>query len=486
MPAWDGTGTETRDRPRLAVEAMRSLVWFREKDLRVGDHGPLREAAADGEVLPLFVLDPGLFAPERARLMPARTQVLLDALADLEENLGRLGSRLLVVAGPCDELVPAWAERWKVDQVLAHRRSEPSAREIDVRAERSLSARGIAFRLFEGETLVPPGSLRSASGRLFEVFAAFARAFHLGGAVGDPLPAPGELPPLPGEIAWEGGCLPDPGSLGFARNPRISQGGETSASKRLKRFIQERLGTYHQDRDRLDLEGTSRLSVDLHFGTLSARTLWRRVSEQGGGEGSRAFLRELLWREFAHHWLWERPELLERPFRRAFEGFPWRNDETQWRAWAEGRTGYPLVDAAARQLMAEGFVHNRARMVAASFLAKHLLLDFRRGEARYMSLLADADQADNDLGWQWSAGCGCDAQPWFRIFNPVLQGRRFDPGGAYVRRWIPELAHLPAASLPMPRRGEAGEYPPPIVDLRETRDRFLRTAKAHLGGRAFA
>ncbi|HNX30261.1 MAG TPA: deoxyribodipyrimidine photo-lyase [Holophaga sp.] len=465
---------------------MRSLVWFREKDLRVGDHGPLREAAASGEVIPLFVLDPGFFAPGPARLMPARTQVLLDALADLEGSLGRLGSRLRVMAGPCEELVPDWAERWKVDQVLAHRRSEPSAREIDVRTERALSARGIAFRLFEGETLVPPGSLRSASGRLFEVFTAFARAFHLGAAVGDPLPAPGELPPLPGESAWEGNCLPDPGSLGLERNPGISQGGETSASKRLKKFILERLVTYYQDRDRLDLEGTSRLSVDLHFGTISARTLWRRVSEQESGEGSRAFLRELLWREFAHHWLWERPGLLERPFRRAFEDFPWRNDETHWRAWAEGRTGYPLVDAAARQLMAEGFVHNRARMVAASFLAKHLLVDFRRGEARYMSLLADADQADNDLGWQWSAGCGCDAQPWFRIFNPVLQGRRFDPGGAYVRRWIPELAHLPAANLHMPRRGEAGEYPPPIVDLLAARDCFLRTAKAHLGGRAFA
>jgi deoxyribodipyrimidine photo-lyase len=218
-------------------------------------------------------------------------------------------------------------------------------------------------------------------------------------------------------------------------------------------------------------------------------TAVERAPDQGAG--ARSFLNELVWREFAHHTLWDRPELLERPFRPAFQGFPWRRDERSWRAWAGGRTGYPVVDAAARQLLEEGFVPNRARMIAASFLAKHLLVDFRRGEAHYLRYLADADPASNDLGWQWSAGCGCDAQPWFRIFNPVAQGERFDPGGAYVRRWVPQLAGMPARWIHRPWEAPADalaaagvrlgvDYPRPIVDHALARARFLEVAARHL------
>ena len=282
--------------------------------------------------------------------------------------------------------------------------------------------------------------------------------------------------------------LPKLCDLAISRNASIQRGGETFASKRLEAFVRGGLQSYRQERNRMDREGTSRLSMDLHFGTLSVRTLWRRISEQAADEDAQVFRNELLWREFAHHWLWERPELLSKPFRTAFLDFPWGDDEQLWRAWTEGRTGYPVVDAAARQLLGEGFVHNRARMVAASFLAKHLLLDFRRGEAHYMAHLADADWANNDLGWQWSAGCGCDAQPWFRIFNPLLQGERFDPEGDYVRRWVPELAGLPARWIHKPHLAPAGlleaagggTYPRPIVDHVEARNRFLQTAKAHL------
>jgi len=462
---------------------LRSLVWFRGKDLRVGDHGPLLEAARSGEVIPLFILDPYFFAPERARGMESRMQVLLEALADLEKNLARLGSRLVLVSGRSVDMVPRWAERWKVDQVLAHGWSEPFGRERDARIGQALGSLGIPFQLFDGETLVPPGSLRAASGQLFRVFTGFARAFHREGAPGAPLAEPKSLPPLPQGIEGEDVALPSLESLGITPNGKILQGGETAGQKRLENFLVGGLPGYRTDRDRLDREGTSRLSADLHFGTLSVRTLWRRVSEHGPDENSRAFLNELLWREFAHHWLVERPELLEKPFRSAFEGFPWRTDEAGWRAWSEGRTGYPVVDAAARQLLGEGFVHNRARMVAASFLAKHLLLDFRRGEAHYLAHLADGDWASNDLGWQWSAGCGCDAQPWFRIFNPVLQGERFDPQGDYVRRWVPELAGLPVRWIHKPHLAPAalrGTYPQPIVAHGEARCRFLQTTKAHL------
>lgn len=235
----------------------------------------------------------------------------------------------------------------------------------------------------------------------------------------------------------------------------------------------------------MDLKGSSRLSADLKFGTVSIRTLWRAVSEREPG-GIHTYLNELVWREFGYHLLWHRPELLRKPFRQDFEAFPWREDEAEWEAWRTGRTGYPVVDAAARQLMATGFVHNRARMITASFLTKHLMQNYRRGEAHFMKWLTDGDWAANNAGWQWSAGCGCDAQPWFRIFNPVLQGRKFDPQGDYVRTWIPELSRLEDKWIHTPWDAPESirrkmEYPEPIVDLAVARARFLAVAKAHLG-----
>ncbi len=228
----------------------------------------------------------------------------------------------------------------------------------------------------------------------------------------------------------------------------------------------------------MDREGTSRLSADLHFGRVSAASCWAAAS---GRPGAEAWQRQLVWREFAHHLLREWPGVLEDPFQGAFRGFPWRSDPALFQAWVEGRTGYPIVDAAARQLLATGYVHNRARMVAASFLVKHLLVDYRLGEAHYLAHLQDADLANNSMGWQWSAGCGCDAQPWFRVFNPVLQGRRFDPDGAYVRAWVPELAALPSRAIHSPwEAGLPTGYPSPIVDHAFARERFLALAKEHL------
>jgi deoxyribodipyrimidine photo-lyase len=242
----------------------------------------------------------------------------------------------------------------------------------------------------------------------------------------------------------------------------------------------------------MDLAGTSRLSADLKFGTLTTRQVWSAVeSALGGSNAARSFLNELVWREFTHSTLWDRPELLETPFRPAFAGFPWKVDEALWQVWVAGKTGYPVVDAAARQLLGEGFVHNRARMISASFLTKHLLIDYRRGEAHYMKYLTDGDWAQNNAGWQWSAGCGCDAQPYFRIFNPVTQGKKFDPEGDYVRRWVPELGRMPARFVHHPweapdvvldaagvRLGET--YPRPVVEHRFARERFLAVAAQHL------
>jgi len=462
---------------------MRSIVWFRGKDLRVADHGPLAEAAATGEVIPLFVLDPFFFAPERARDLPHRMQFLLESLKVLEASLARLGSRLLVVPGRSVDVVPQVAAAWKANQVLAHRWVEPFGRERDRRVAGALERHGIDFRLVEGETLLPPGSVRNGQGGMFRVFTPFARAclrLDLELALG----TPPSLPPLPGGPATETVPIPSLEELGLIPNPRLQAGGERAARQRLRAFVDGPLATYGTDRDRMDLPGTSRLSADLKFGTLSVRAVWQAAV--GPGESPRRYLNELLWREFSHHLLWEWPELLERPFRPAFEGFPWHEDEAAWEAWVEGRTGYPVVDAAARQLRAEGFVHNRARMVAASFLTKHLLIDYRRGEAHYLRWLTDGDWAANNAGWQWCAGCGCDAQPWFRIFNPVNQGRKFDPDGAYVRRWVPELADCPTAFIHEPWKAPKAvrmrfDYPEPIVDHALARERFLATAKGHLG-----
>ena len=469
---------------------MRTIVWFRGKDLRVSDHAPLRDAVARGEVVPLFVLDPFFFAPERARELPHRMQFLIDSLVALEERLAELGARLLFVAGKSVEVVPRLAAAWRADRVVAHRWTEPFARERDRRIHDALGGR---LELFEGETLLPPGTLRTGSGAPYSVFSPFARAFRAAFTADRPLAAPRKLPAVPDDIRARTSSLPTCERLGIARKESILRGGEEAARDRLRAFLRKVAPSYHVTRDRMDLPGTSRLSADLKFGTLSVRTVWAAVeSALGDSDAAMAFLNELVWREFAYGTLWNWPEVLERPFRRDFVRFPWRRDERLWRAWVRGETGYPIVDASARQLLEEGFVPNRARMISASFLTKHLMLDVRRGEAHYMKYLTDGDWASNDMGWQWSAGCGCDPQPYFRIFNPVTQGAKHDPEGNYVRRWIPELARVPARFIHGPwtapdevlraagvRLGR--DYPRPIVDHAAARRRFLAAASRHLG-----
>lgn len=478
--------------PWSTVRAMRTIVWFRGKDLRLADHAPLRAALDGGEVIPLFVLDPYFFAPERARALPHRIQFLLESLTELASAIAARGSRLIVAAGKSVDLVPALAAEWHADRVVAQRWVEPMGRERDRRVAAKLGAK---FVLYEGETLVPPGTLRTGAGSPYAVFTPFARALRAVTSVARPLPAPRRLPPLPGDVGTPSVAIPSCESLGIVRNPAVQPGGEVAAQARLRRFVTAGARAYAEQRDRMDRDGTSRLSADLKFGTLSVREVWTAVTDElDGTPGALSFQNELLWREFSHSTLWDRPELLERPFRSGFVGFPWRRDDAQWRAWAEGQTGYPVVDAAARQLLGQGFVHNRARMIAASFLTKHLLLDYRLGEAHYLRYLTDGDWAQNNLGWQWSAGCGCDAQPYFRIFHPVTQGERFDPDGAYVRAWVPELAKMPAEYIHRPWQAPADvlrragvrlgdSYPPPVVEHDLARRRFLAVAKEHLDAR---
>jgi deoxyribodipyrimidine photo-lyase len=476
---------------------LRTLVWFRGKDLRTADHAPLHAAVSSaakpgGDVIPVFVLDEHFFRPASAQTTPFRMQFLLESVASLAANLEHLGSRLILVEGRSVEQIPQLAQRWKVDRVVAQSWVAPIGRERDRGIAKKLQ---VPLQLFDTETLHPPGALRTGAGDPFSVFTAFARAFARDVKVPLPLPAPKKLPPLPADVRTKSAALPTLESLGLNRNARVQEGGERNARTRLKTWLAGDAKDYDELRNRMDLAGTSRLSADLKFGTLSPRTVWHAVDRhlrELSPDALRVYQNELLWREFAHSTLFDRPRLLDETFRPDWNTFPWREDEDGWLAWVEGRTGYPVVDAAARQLNGSGFVHNRARMVAASFLAKHLLIDFRLGEAHYFNLLTDGDWANNDAGWQWSAGCGCDAQPWFRIFNPVTQGEKFDPEGHYVREWVPELALMPARHIHAPWDAPAAvlaaagvrlgvNYPRPIVDHDAARQRFLETAKKHLG-----
>lgn len=473
---------------------MRSLVWFRGKDLRVTDHEPLTRALEGGDVIPIFVLDPFFFTKERAQELPHRMQFLLESMASLRDNIAALGSRLLVVAGKSHEVVPELAARFRVDRVLAQRWTEPFGRKRDEKVQAALGKTKLV--LFEGETLLPPGSLRTGQGGVFSVYTPFMRAHRRTYAESPnrkPLRAPRTLPPLPKDVECNEAAIPSLASLGIAHNPELLPGGERAARERMKAFFKDRARSYVETRDRMDMQGGSRLSQDLKFGLLSVREVWATagLTLGEGSEDREKFENELIWREFTHHTLWDRPHLLTEPFRADFKGFPWHGDGPELRAWKEGRTGYPIVDAAARQLLREGFVHNRARMIAASFLTKHLLVDYKLGEAHYLRYLTDGDWAQNNAGWQWSAGCGCDAQPYFRVFNPVTQGEKFDPDGAYVRRYVPELAALRAKYIHSPWEAPQDElaragitlgktYPRPIVDHATARTRFLETAAKHL------
>jgi deoxyribodipyrimidine photo-lyase len=448
----------------------RNLVWFRGSDLRVADQAALRAAAKSDELVCVF-----LVPSDQQR--PGHDRFLRECVRSLGSAVENLGGRLDVLEGDPRSRIPGLAEELGVDEVHTTGGTLPG----DVRLDGDLAARlGDRLRLHPGHTLARPGSVRTGSGSPYAVFTPFSNKFRDTVTVDTALPVPDSLPAPPAD--WS----PKPVAFAPPDNGSSFAGGEDAARERLAR-VPSLMSDYPEHRDRMDLDGTSRLSADLKFGTLSPREVWHVASE-----GGFVFRTELIWREFNYSIAATRPEVLTEPFRPAWRGFPWRADEQDWTAWRDGLTGYPIVDAACRQLLAEGFVHNRARMVSASFLTKHLLIEYSRGEEHYLTHLVDGDPAQNNAGWQWSAGCGCDAQPWFRIFNPMTQGKRFDPQGDYVRRWVPELRSMPSRWIhepwlaPASTLEEAGvrlgtDYPQPIVDHKTARERFLATAKSHLG-----
>jgi deoxyribodipyrimidine photo-lyase len=469
-----------------ALPRAAAVVWLR-RDLRLHDHPAFHAALADGRVVvPLFVLDPRLLTGRFAS--PNRTWFLLGSLRALRDDLRSRGSDLVVRVGDPRVEVPAVARSIGAGQVLVSRDHAPYGRARDRAVVRALAELGIDWRARRGTLVHEPEELTTLDGGPFRVYSPFRRAW----AARErrrPLDAPSSFPALPGDL--DVGPIPTLAALGLGEGPtadpgRLPEPGEAAARRRLERWLDDRVEHYATSRDALaDEEGTSRLSADLHLGLLSpAEVVERVVAGDGARAGRRTFVNELVWREFYAHVLFHDPGMRHHAVDRELDALPFSDDERGLAAWEAGRTGYPLVDAGMRQLAAMGWMHNRARMVTASFLTKHLLIDWRRGEAHFMRHLVDGDVASNNGGWQWSASTGTDGQPWFRIINPILQAKRFDPDGTYVRRWVPELADVPTENIHEPWRMSADEqratgcrigvdYPAPIVDHLAARARTL-------------
>ena len=450
--------------PRTAV------VWFR-RDLRVHDHPALDRAVTDFErVVALYVIDDALLAGPWASAN--RTWFLGGALRSLAATIAERGGRLALLRGDPRTAAVAFASAIGADAILASRDHGPYGRARDEAVAAAAGAAGIRFLAGRGLLVHEPEDIRRADGGPYSVFAPFHRRWSEL-PLRAVLDAPGAIPTdeLAAEVvATDRRVASLLGDQRPTADPaHLLEPGEPAARARLERWAgSDALRDYDTDRDRLALDGTSRLSQDLRWGTLSPVEVVERCT--GPGPGSARFRTEIAWRDFYAHLLRHEPRVRRESFRREFDTIEWQTDETLIQAWRDGRTGYPVVDAAMRQLRATGWMHNRARMIVASFLTKHLLVDWRVGERHFMEHLVDGDPASNNGGWQWAASTGTDPQPYFRIFNPTLQGRRHDPDGDYVRRWIPELSAIPGGDVHEP---PPGAYLPRIVDHAMARARSL-------------
>ena len=481
-----------------------TIVWFRH-DLRLDDNPALAAAAARGAVVPVFIWEPGEEAPWEPGA--ASRWWLHGALASLARQMAAAGAPLLIRRGPSLAALRALASEVSATHVAWNRRYEPAVINRDTQIKQSLIADGLQVESFNGSLLFEPQQVATKEGRPYQVFTPFWRSLLARPEPAEPVAAPSRLATLPAAkraaaasvALGELDLLPQIDWAGGMRS--LWRPGEAEARQRLEQFVSGPIAAYGTARDRPDQTGTSALSPHLHYGEISPRRIWHAVRAGAGGRPAKelagsaeVYLREIGWREFATHLLFHFPHTPTQPLRADYSRFPWVDDPVGLRAWQRGRTGYPVVDAGMRQLWETGWMHNRVRMIVASFLVKDLRISWQEGARWFWDTLLDADLAANTLGWQWAAGCGADAAPYFRIFNPTSQSKKFDPDGLYIKRYVPELTQLSAADIHEPAAGRplelerAGvrigrDYPAPIVDHAEARTRALAALKVVSAGK---
>lgn len=468
-----------------------SLIWFR-RDLRLDDHAALYHALKSSRaVCPVFVFDTDILdfltSPDDRRV-----EFILESIASLKAELEAMGSTLHVLHGSARQLIPDFARQTGAQAVFCNRDYEPFSVKRDQAVERSLGSNGIAFQSFKDQVVFEQSEVLTQAGKPFGVFTPYKNAWlkKIDGFYLKPYPVRSYLDRLQ---KTPPATLPALESLGFRRTNLAALGVQpgTHGARALFEDFLGRINRYREARDFPFLKGPSYLSVHVRFGTISIREL-AATAYGTGGTGAETWLSELIWREFYQQLLWHHPNLAEgKCYKPEFDAIEWPNPPGHFEAWCEARTGYPIVDAAMRQINHTGYMHNRLRMVAASFLVKDLLVDWRLGERYFADRLIDFDLAANNGGWQWSASVGCDAQPWFRIFNPVTQSEKFDQSGKFIRRYLPELNNVPEKyvhspwTMPLSIQKACGvqvgqNYPMPVVDHKLQREKALMLYKACL------
>lgn len=473
----------------------RQLVWLRD-DLRLHDNPALFYAAAQGPVLCVYVVDTHI----QPAMGAASLWWLHHSLQAFAAQLSAVGGRLLVLQGNSQNVLLDVVKRHNIAQVHWNRRYHAAAISADTALKTALKQQGVAVQSYAGNLLLEPWHVQTGSGQPFKVFTPFWRQCSTLLALTPPalLPAPERMETFVCvHDAFDTSCFL-PTKPNWAKEfPAFWRPGEQAARQKLDTFLTRRAAAYQTNRDFPALQATSRLSPHLRFGEISAREVYVRTDQfqQFEGQqttGSTCFLSEVGWREFSYHLLHYFPSLPTENWKKNFDAFAWQHNPDHVWAWQQGHTGYPIVDAGLRELWRTGYMHNRVRMIAASFLVKDLLIPWQQGAAWFWDTLLDADLASNSASWQWVAGSGADASPYFRIFNPITQGEKFDPDGTYVRQWVPELAQLPASVIHKPWQASAfdllaagvqlGEtYPHPIVQHDAARARALAAYKAIRG-----